>query len=354
MSMPPSLEPIIATFCVARSVSDGDVVLLLDVGAFLDEEAAHLLALGAGLVRVELHAEDLRRRAGSTSSSERASLTPPPLPRPPAWICALTTQTEPPSFCAASRRLANAERGVAARHRDAETGKDFLALVFVDLHRAGARCRARGLRRTEREGRECSTRLGPSRPPCRRCTGSSARTACGGSLCRRRAAGASDAMDHLGREAAAGEEAASARRARRRRAAASAKRRSRTARHARSSDCRAAPGQARRAAATPCCASSLRMRRLPKRRLARMDPRLGEALGRQEAVRLEPVEQRLDLGVAALAGIAVVDAAGQSSAVGAVAAASARASRRGVAQQLARAARAGSGRAAPAAAARAT
>ena len=29
-----------------------------------------------------------------------ASLTPPPLPRPPAWICALTTTTAPP------RRLA--------------------------------------------------------------------------------------------------------------------------------------------------------------------------------------------------------------------------------------------------------
>ena len=37
----------------------GDVVLLLDVGAFLDQEAAHLLALRAGLVGDELHAEDL-------------------------------------------------------------------------------------------------------------------------------------------------------------------------------------------------------------------------------------------------------------------------------------------------------
>src|SRR5512135_644544 len=36
-----------------------------------------------------------------TSSIERASLTPPPLPRPPAWICAFTTQTGPPSCCAA-------------------------------------------------------------------------------------------------------------------------------------------------------------------------------------------------------------------------------------------------------------
>jgi len=39
-------------------------------------------------------------------------------------------------------RLANAERGVAARHGDAEAGEDFLALIFVDLHRESAlRCR---------------------------------------------------------------------------------------------------------------------------------------------------------------------------------------------------------------------
>jgi hypothetical protein len=38
----------------------------------------------------------------ATSSGDLATLTPPPLPRPPAWIWALTTQIEPPSFCAAS------------------------------------------------------------------------------------------------------------------------------------------------------------------------------------------------------------------------------------------------------------
>ncbi len=30
------------------------------------------------------------------------TLTPPPLPRPPAWIWAFTTQTGPPSFSAAA------------------------------------------------------------------------------------------------------------------------------------------------------------------------------------------------------------------------------------------------------------
>ena len=37
----------------------GDVDLLLDVGAFLDQQAPHLLAFRAGLVRHQLHAEDL-------------------------------------------------------------------------------------------------------------------------------------------------------------------------------------------------------------------------------------------------------------------------------------------------------
>ena len=36
-----------------------------------------------------------------TSSTDLASFTPPPLPRPPAWIWALTTQTLPPSDWAA-------------------------------------------------------------------------------------------------------------------------------------------------------------------------------------------------------------------------------------------------------------
>src|SRR5688572_27753258 len=36
-----------------------------------------------------------------TSARDFATLTPPPLPRPPAWICALTTHTLPPSCLAA-------------------------------------------------------------------------------------------------------------------------------------------------------------------------------------------------------------------------------------------------------------
>ena len=78
---------------VARSTTIADVELLLDVGAFLDEQPAHLLPLRPGLVRDELHAEDLAGERRAPRRATCATLTPPPLPRPPAWICAFTTHT---------------------------------------------------------------------------------------------------------------------------------------------------------------------------------------------------------------------------------------------------------------------
>src|SRR5687768_12059964 len=42
------------------------------------------------------------RAQSRTSSIDLATFTPPALPRPPAWICAFTTQTLPPSFFAAA------------------------------------------------------------------------------------------------------------------------------------------------------------------------------------------------------------------------------------------------------------
>src|SRR5258708_3001975 len=56
-----------------------------------------------------------------TSSTDLATLTPPALPRPPAWICAFTTQTLPPSVCAAltasSTEKAGMPRGVGMPKR---------------------------------------------------------------------------------------------------------------------------------------------------------------------------------------------------------------------------------------------
>src|SRR5471032_2201275 len=47
-----------------------------------------------------------------TSSSDLATFTPPPLPRPPAWIWAFTTQTFPPRPLAASTASSTEKHGV--------------------------------------------------------------------------------------------------------------------------------------------------------------------------------------------------------------------------------------------------
>ena len=47
-----------------------------------------------------------------TSASDFATLTPPPLPRPPAWIWALTTQTGPPSDSAAFTASSTLKQGI--------------------------------------------------------------------------------------------------------------------------------------------------------------------------------------------------------------------------------------------------
>src|SRR5690348_4310815 len=56
-----------------------------------------------------------------TSSMDLATFTPPPLPRPPAWICALTTQTLPPivsaALTASSTENAGMPRGVGMPKR---------------------------------------------------------------------------------------------------------------------------------------------------------------------------------------------------------------------------------------------
>ena len=84
---------------------DGEVVLGVEVDAIGDEDGAHRVAL-------DVHAQDVAG-AGSASSTVRASLTPPALPRPPVLTWALTTTSSLPASrrdCAALR----ASSGVVA------------------------------------------------------------------------------------------------------------------------------------------------------------------------------------------------------------------------------------------------
>ena len=84
--------------------------------------------------------------ARCASSGDLTTFTPPPLPRPPAWIWALTT-TVPPSRRAAAPGVFGREHDVSLRHGNAVAGQDGLRLILVNLHgvsvRPGARRRPR-------------------------------------------------------------------------------------------------------------------------------------------------------------------------------------------------------------------
>src|SRR5437763_247555 len=77
-----------------------------------------------------------------TSSIDFASLTPPPLPRPPAWICAFTTQTLPPIACAAltasSTEKAGMPRGVGMPKRR-RISLPWYSWIFTTSSSAGLR-----------------------------------------------------------------------------------------------------------------------------------------------------------------------------------------------------------------------
>ena len=117
----------------------GEVELLVDIGAVLDVEAVDLLAGRPGLHGDQRRAEHLFANC-FTSSIERASRTPPlspaeaslnlPLPRPPAWIWLFTTQSGPPSFCAAS----TASSGVNAGTPLATGAAKARSTLWPDIH----------------------------------------------------------------------------------------------------------------------------------------------------------------------------------------------------------------------------
>ena len=77
----------------SRLSVERQIELALDVRARLDVDRIDRQAFGPGLVGDQPLAEHVGRRGCAPSSRSRASLTPPALPRPPAWTCALTTQS---------------------------------------------------------------------------------------------------------------------------------------------------------------------------------------------------------------------------------------------------------------------
>ena len=116
------------------AVGDGsDVILFLDVGAFFDQQATHLLAFGAGLVGLQLHAEDLARqllhffeRAGQLDAAPLAATT--------GMDLGLHHPHRAAELLCSFGGFLHAERGVATRNRHAGCAQDFLALVLMDFH----------------------------------------------------------------------------------------------------------------------------------------------------------------------------------------------------------------------------
>ena len=109
--------------------------LFLDVGAFFDEEAPHLLAFGPGLVGFELHAQDLFRPRAHLVDRLR-ELDAAAL----AAAAGADLRLHHPDLAAKLlRRLdrfVDAHRREAARRRHAVLAEDLLALVLVDFHAA--------------------------------------------------------------------------------------------------------------------------------------------------------------------------------------------------------------------------
>ena len=110
-----------------------NVVLLLDVRTLFDQQAAHLLAFRAGLVGLELHAEDLARqglhlvqRAGKLDTATLATTTRMDL--------RLHDPDRPTQLLRGLGSLLHTECGIAAGNGHAELAQDFLTLVLVDFH----------------------------------------------------------------------------------------------------------------------------------------------------------------------------------------------------------------------------
>ena len=131
--------------------------------ALLDVEALHLLAFGAGLVRDQLHAEDLlgggaRIRGPALRDLHAAAL---------AAATGVDLRLDDDELAAglgdealrSGLRLVDGEGGVSLGHRDAVLREDLLALILVDLHLWG---RDASKRRPLREQPSRPSTHGPS------------------------------------------------------------------------------------------------------------------------------------------------------------------------------------------------
>ena len=111
----------------------GQVVFLLDVGAFLDVQAADLLAFGAGLVRLELHAQDVASQ-GLDVVDGLGNLHAAALATAARMDLSLHHPHRATQLLGCFNGFLNGKRGNAARYGHSKLAQDFLALVLMNLH----------------------------------------------------------------------------------------------------------------------------------------------------------------------------------------------------------------------------
>ena len=109
------------------------IQFVLDVGAVFDVEATHFLAFGAGLVGLELHAQDFTgqaldvvNRLGHLDATALATATGVDL--------GLDNPHGAAQFLCGFNGLLHSESSDATGSGHAELTQDFLALVLVNLH----------------------------------------------------------------------------------------------------------------------------------------------------------------------------------------------------------------------------
>src|SRR5258706_4809875 len=111
MSMPPSLEAMSATRCVPRSTTMPTYSSFLMSAPSSTRSRRTFCPSGPVWCVFSIMPRILPAHS-RTSLSDFVTFTPPPLPRPPAWICALTTHTLPPSSRAALTASSTEKQGM--------------------------------------------------------------------------------------------------------------------------------------------------------------------------------------------------------------------------------------------------
>jgi hypothetical protein len=129
-------EAMSTTRCVPPVDHHAEVELLAMCSAFLDQQAPHLLPSGPGLMRDELHAEDLAARSCARRPATSRELHAAALAAAAGVDLRLHHPDRAAEFFAASTASSTLKHGIPRGVTTPNLPEDLLALVFVDLHAA--------------------------------------------------------------------------------------------------------------------------------------------------------------------------------------------------------------------------